>query len=81
MTLEPGTKQRLRIVQGHLEAIHRMVEEERPCREILHQLSAVQGALEQVRRQLLEAYLHDCLHEALVTGNIDGLVDDLLQAT
>jgi DNA-binding FrmR family transcriptional regulator len=43
---------RLRSSQGHLRAVIRMVEEDRPCEQILHQLDAIQAALSATRRVL-----------------------------
>ena len=73
--------QRLRTTLGHLEAVTRMVESDRSCADVLHQLSAVQGALDVVRRDLLERYLRDCLESSVATGGVDDLVDELLTAT
>ncbi|MCH8899225.1 MAG: metal-sensitive transcriptional regulator [Acidobacteria bacterium] len=72
---------RLRTALGHLEAVTRMVESDRSCADVLHQLSAVQGALDVVRRDLLERYLRDCLEASVAAGGVDDLVDELLTAT
>jgi DNA-binding FrmR family transcriptional regulator len=58
-----------------------MVEDDRYCIDLLHQLSAVQGALERVRREVLEAHLRGCVPEAVAEGRIDDIVDELLTAT
>jgi CsoR family transcriptional regulator, copper-sensing transcriptional repressor len=71
---------RLRSAAGHLSSVTRMVEEDRYCIDVLHQLSAVQGALEQVRRQILEAHLRGCIPEAVAEGRVDDVVDELLAA-
>ena len=44
---------RLKRIEGQVQGIQRMVEEEKYCVDILLQLSAVQGALTQVSRLLL----------------------------
>ena len=72
---------RLRTALGHLEAVTRMVESDRSCADVLYQLSAVQGALDVVRRDLLERYLRDCLEASVATGGVDDLVDEILTAT
>jgi DNA-binding FrmR family transcriptional regulator len=58
-----------------------MAEEGRDCLTILHQLAAVEGALVQSRRMVLERHLRDCLPEALADGRMDDLVDEILIAT
>jgi DNA-binding FrmR family transcriptional regulator len=72
---------RLRSAVGHLEGVIRMVDDDRYCIDVLHQLSAVQGALESVRRQILEAHLRGCVPEAVAEGRVDDVVDELLAAT
>lgn len=48
---------RLRTSKGHLEAVIGMVETGEACESILHQLSAVRGALRAVRIKLLTCQL------------------------
>jgi hypothetical protein len=57
-----------------------MVDEDRYCIDVLHQLAAVQGALDGVRRQVLEAHLRGCVPEAVAEGRVDDVVDELLAA-
>jgi len=72
---------RLRSAQGHLDGVIRMVEEDRYCIDVLHQLSAVQGAIERIRREVLESHLRGCVPEAVAEGGIDQVVDELVAAT
>lgn len=71
---------RLRSARGHLDGVIRMVDEDRYCIDLLHQLSAVQGALDRVRREVLEAHLRGCLAES-VGPEAEDLVEELLAAT
>lgn len=71
---------RLRSARGHLDGVIRMVEEDRYCIDVLHQLSAVQGALDRVRRGILEAHLRGCVPEAVAEDRVDDVVDELLAA-
>ena len=48
---------RLRRVGGQVQGIERMVQEGRYCVDILTQLAAVRGALKEVERIVLRAYL------------------------
>lgn len=57
-----------------------MVDDDRYCIDVLHQLSAVQGALERVRREVLEAHLRGCVPEAVAEGRIEDIVDELMSA-
>lgn len=45
---QPEINQRLRCAAGHLNAVINMVEAQKPCGQVLHQICAVQGALRTV---------------------------------
>ena len=48
-----AARQRLRTAQGHLDAVLRMVDADRYCVDILHQLSAVEAAITRARRDIV----------------------------
>ena len=60
---------RLRRIEGQVQGIQRMVEEDKYCVDILLQLTAVQGAVEQVQKLLLGQHLESCVIEAVRSGN------------
>ena len=60
---------RLRRIEGQVQGIQRMVEEDKSCVDILLQLTAVQGAVEQVQKLLLGQHLEACVAEAVRTGS------------
>lgn len=64
---------------GHMEAIKRMVEEERDCSEILIQLSAVRAALNQVGIIVLQDHIRHCVVDATSSGD-DEALNNLNQA-
>ena len=59
---------RLNRIEGQVQGVHRMVEEEKYCVDILMQISAIQGALEQVRKILLGRHIESCVAEAMASG-------------
>ncbi len=56
---------RLRRIEGQVQGIHRMVEGDKYCVEVLLQLSAVQGAVEQMHKLVLGQHIESCLSEAI----------------
>ena len=70
---------RLKTVRGHLDAVIRMVDEERYCPEIMKQVSALQGSLEGVNRVLLQNHLETCVAHAVTEGRTTEIVDELLE--
>ena len=54
---------RLKRVEGQLRGIQRMIVEDRPCRDILIQLSAARKAMQQTCIEILKGYVHKCFRE------------------
>lgn len=59
---------RLKRIEGQARGIHRMVEEEQYCIDILTQISAIQSALESVALGLLKDHIRHCVLDAAVIG-------------
>jgi len=70
---------RLKTVRGHVDAVIRMVDEERYCLEVMKQVSALQGSLEGVNRVLLQNHIETCVLEHVQAGNSEQVVDELLE--
>ena len=64
----PEAKARLKIVEGHIRGIERMVEDGAYCIDIIRQIQAVQSALNKINAQVLDSHLKSCLTTA-VRGN------------
>ncbi len=60
---------RLRRIEGQVQGIHRMVEEDKYCVDILLQLAAVQGAVEQVQKLVLGQHIESCVADAMRSGS------------
>jgi CsoR family transcriptional regulator, copper-sensing transcriptional repressor len=77
-----AARQRLLTAWGHLDAVLRMLEADRYCIDILHQLSAVEGAIARARRDILEGHLRGCVTDAVSAGAIEvgDVADEVLAA-
>jgi CsoR family transcriptional regulator, copper-sensing transcriptional repressor len=75
-----AARSRLIGARGHLDAVVRMLDEDVYCIDVLHQLSAVTGALESARRELLDGHLRTCVKAAFEVGEVDGVVEELTEA-
>lgn len=73
VAVDPGIKAsnltRLRRIEGQIRGIHKMVEEDRYCADVLGQLSAVQNALRAVGRELVRNHLRHCATKAIKAGH------------
>ena len=56
---------RLKIAEGHLRGIQRMLEEETYCIDVIRQIQAVQASLNKVTALLLEQHLNSCVVTAV----------------
>lgn len=70
---------RLKRIEGQVRGVSRMIDEERPCMEVLQQLAAVQAALRSVTKDVLRNYLERCATDAIRSGNQD-VYDELMDA-
>ena len=52
---------RLRRIEGQVRGVQNMLNEERECREILQQLTAIRSAVQSTSAAFLEQYASDCL--------------------
>lgn len=68
---------RLRRAEGQVRGIHRMVEEDTYCIDVLTQVSAATKALETVALALLEDHLAHCVAEAAREGG--AVADDKIR--
>lgn len=71
---------RLSRIEGHIRGIKTMVQESRPCPEVLLQVAAVRGALDRVARIVLDEHLTECLARAAKEGNIEEEIEELKAA-
>lgn len=72
-------KARLAKAIGHLNAVHRMVEDEKYCIDVLHQLKAVQSALDKTSETILKQHLETCVVEAMHNNESERVIEELMQ--
>jgi len=60
---------RLRRIEGQVQGLQRMIDNDAYCVDILLQISAAQGALDQVQKLLLGRHIESCVTDALRSGS------------
>ncbi|WP_026820080.1 metal-sensitive transcriptional regulator [Arthrobacter castelli] len=65
-------QRRLTRIEGQVRGIQRMVDEEQYCIDILTQVSAIQSALRNVARGLLDDHLRHCVADAAKNGGTEA---------
>ena len=70
---------RLNYIEGHLNGIRKMVENDEYCVDILRQNYAVRKAIEKLEMLILENHLHSCVPEGIREGREEAVVAELVQ--
>lgn len=74
---------RLKLIEGQVRGLHRMVEDDTYCIDVLTQISAVTKALESVALGLVDDHIHHCVHDAAASGDseeLDRKMDEIMGA-
>ncbi|MCA1769568.1 MAG: metal-sensing transcriptional repressor [Halomonas sp.] len=61
----PDIIKRLNRARGHLQSVTQMIEDGRPCLDVAQQLHAVEKAIQQAKRTLVQDHIDHCLDEAI----------------
>ena len=61
--------QRLNRIAGQVRGVAQMIEDDRYCMDILHQMAAIRAALAKVETQVLKDHAACCVAEAIASGN------------
>src|SRR5215216_5738692 len=83
--VDPDAKERnlkrLRRIEGQVRGIHKMIEEDRYCADIMTQIASVHEALRAVGRELMRNHLRHCAATAIRAGDDDAeaMYDELVE--
>lgn len=69
---------RLKIAQGHLKKVIKMVEQDEYCIDVIHQSRAVQRALSEADSLILEQHLKTCVSDAIKKGKSKQAVAEII---
>lgn len=71
---------RLRRIEGQVRGIHKMVEEDRYCADIMTQIASAHEALRAVGRELMRNHLKHCATSAIRSGEeaANAMYDELV---
>jgi len=59
---------RLRTIKGHIQGIEKMVEDDKECKDILVQITAIKSSMEKVGLLIIEDHAKTCL----IKDNLSG---------
>ena len=84
VAVDPDVKarniRRLRLIEGQVRGLQKMVDEDRYCADIVTQIASVQQALRGVARQLMRNHLKHCAASAIKADEpqAEAMYDELL---
>jgi DNA-binding FrmR family transcriptional regulator len=76
-TTRAESLKRLNYIEGHLNGVRRMIEEDAYCVDILKQSFAVRRALEKLEQIMLEGHLRTCVVTGIRDGREEQVVGEL----
>lgn len=71
---------RLKTIKGHIQGIEKMVEEGKPCDDILLQISAIKSSVEKVGMIIIEDHSKECLiKDNLSADEVDAIIKNIIR--
>ncbi len=75
---KPDILRRIAYIEGHLNGVRRMIEEDQYCVDVLKQTYAVRRAIEKMEKLILEHHLQGCVVEGIKQGREDEVIGELI---
>ncbi len=69
----------LKTARGQIDGILKMVEEDRYCIDISHQISACEAVLKRANKEVLAAHMTHCVHDAVNSDDCDQKIDEMIK--
>ncbi len=69
---------RLKRVEGQVKGVMRMIEEGRYCPDILQQIAAMSGAMDEVSLILLQSHITGCVSDAIQSQSGEESIQELM---
>ena len=76
---QPPLIRRLKIVEGQIRGLQKMVEEDKYCIDIITQTSAVKQALSNIEDSIMEAHLGGCAIHQIRSGQVEKAKNEILK--
>jgi DNA-binding FrmR family transcriptional regulator len=69
---------RLNKIEGQVRGVSKMVESDKYCIDIIHQISAAQNALDSVAKIIMKRHVESCVTQAILEGHAEEKIDELV---
>ena len=71
---------RLKKIEGQVRGIQKMVEEGKPCDDVLIQIGAVKSALHKTGQVVLEEHMYHCVVKGIKNGEEEETIEHLVNS-
>jgi DNA-binding FrmR family transcriptional regulator len=72
-------KRRLKLIEGQIRGLQKMVDEDRYCIDIITQTSAVKQGLSNIEDLILEGHLGHCVVNQIKSGKTNKAVEEIVK--
>ena len=69
----------LKTARGQIDGILNMVEEDRYCIDISHQIMASEAILKRANKEVLKAHMTHCVHDAVNSKDCDQKIEEMIK--
>jgi DNA-binding FrmR family transcriptional regulator len=77
MQYDDKVKNRMKRIEGQVRGILRMMEEEKECKDIVSQMSAIRTAVDRTIAVIVSSNLEKCIREQIIKGEeTDALIQE-----
>lgn len=77
MEYNDAIKNRLRRIEGQIRGVANMMEQEKDCRDVVTQLTAIRSAVDRAIGYVVATNLEACIQEELAKGHeVEGLIKE-----
>jgi DNA-binding FrmR family transcriptional regulator len=70
---------RLNYIDGHLQGVRRMIEDDKYCVDVLKQTYAIRRAIEKLEALMLDNHVHTCVLEGIKEGRDEQVLGELVE--
>ena len=69
----------LKTARGQIDGILKMIEEDRYCLDISHQLMATEAIIKKANKEIIGAHMKHCVHDALSSDDASAKIDEMIK--
>ena len=69
----------LKTARGQIDGILKMIEEDRYCIDISHQLMATEAIIKKANKEILGAHMKHCVHDAIHSDDSSKKIEEMVQ--